>query len=267
MLCLVQSVPPQDSVQFQDASLMPDFLRLLQNSHSALSSSAFTIQQRSNAKSAASAWDLELGASAMEQIFEIRETKGRGLGCFAKIFIKKGRKILKERPLMHLYGNPMESTAAYNGLTVHEKHLSMSLHQSHNEVAFTSYSPYMNDTNDTVQASFLTDSFSVSHGKESILSLLISRVNHSCLPMPSKYTLPKKISRHCGQQRTFPRAKRLPSATSTSIRAMKNVKTCWNTVGASPVIVRPATSPPSLVKLVTVGESSCAKIAETSSTI
>ena len=118
----------------------------------------------------------------MEQIFEVRETKGKGLGCFAKTFIKKGTKIIKERPLMHLYGNPKQSIAAYKDLTVHDKNLFMTLRQSKIGAASTSSSPNIDETNDTIQDIYVTNSFSVSHGKESVLAFLISRVNHSCLP-------------------------------------------------------------------------------------
>ena len=121
-------------------------------------------------------------ASGMEQMYEVRETKGKGIGCFAKTFIKKGTKIIEERPLMHLRGDPRQSIAAYESLTFHEKQLFMSLRQSEDGAACSSYSASTDSTHDSIQDILLTNSFSVFDGKASILTILISRVNHSCLP-------------------------------------------------------------------------------------
>jgi hypothetical protein len=137
--------------------------------------------------------------------FEIKSTKDKGLGMFAKDFIPRGMTILEEEPLVILRGQhytPEEIEAAFGQLTPENKEKYLSLHSIHglkdgdpNPLLVQNYESKVRasvmgrlaarqaKTKSAVSIFFAN---SMSAGDHAAVVLYeASRVNHSCVPNAS----------------------------------------------------------------------------------
>lgn len=128
-------------------------------------------------------------------LYKVKAVEGKGLGVFAVRDLKRGTRIMCERPLIHLLkGNLMDVPVEFSKLTGHEQALYLSLHcrpldardaartnsvRTQEGLRPSAAAPSIEERL-KIMAIYETNTFEAGEG--SVICAEASRINHSCLP-------------------------------------------------------------------------------------